>query len=248
MNKINKNKAVLGLKILSILAFGVLLMPVRASAVFITNGNNLNDNPIPSITSFSPDTINSNDNRANIIIAIAGYGFIPSSIARINGSSRPTTFIDYSHVLIKLYPNDVYNTDGFYVNIFNVLPGGGYSNSAFITVNNREAVPYSNNPSSTITKNSTETEKNITNNYTSSNTTRTENVTNSNTNTRVNDDTNNNSSNLASTAILGAPDSFLPSGLVQWVIFAIIILFIIILVRRVFGAKKIYDETPMKHA
>lgn len=59
--------------------------------------------------------------------------------------------------------------------------------------------------------------------------------------------TNNNSgASLASNAIFGS-NSFLPSGLVQWVIFAIIILLIVILTRKVFGMKEGYSKSPMKH-
>ena len=39
--------------------------------------------------------------------------------------------------------------------------------------------------------------------------------------------------------------SFLPSGLIQWVLFAIVILWIIIIVRKVFGVRKNYEESPM---
>lgn len=67
----------------------------------------------------------------------------------------------------------------------------------------------------------------------------------SNVATSTNTDKTNNS--LASNAIFGS-DSFLPSGLMQWVILAIIILLIVIFARKVFGASKNYHETPLKHA
>jgi len=240
MNKIktNKNKVVFGLKMLSILAFGLLLTPIEA---FATPG--YVDNPTPYITSISPNSSNVNAGT-NIVIAITGNGFIPSSVARVNGSDRVTTFIDYSHILIKLNSNDTYNTDGFYINVFNGFPGGGYSNAEYFTVNRLVPVANTNknnNSSSTITRNTvTNTNNNTDNTY--SNTTQTENATNSD-----NDNTNSNASNLASAAILGST-GFLPSGLIQWVFFAIIILLIVILVRRIFGARKKYEDTPLKHA
>ncbi len=52
-------------------------------------------------------------------------------------------------------------------------------------------------------------------------------------------------SNLAANVIYGS-NSFLPSGLVQWILFAIFILIIIILIRKVFGGEKNYHATPMK--
>ena len=237
MMKINKNKIIFSLQILSILAFSLLLMPMKT---FATPG--YIDNPTPYVTSISPNSTNINTGT-NMVIAVTGNGFIPSSVARVNGSDRMTTFIDYSHILVRLYPNDLYNTDGFYINVFNGLPGGGYSNSEYFTIN--KVVPVANtnknnNSSSTITRNTVTNTNNTDNTY--SNTTQTENTTNSDS-----DDSNNNASNLAATAIFGST-GFLPSGLIQWVLFAIIILLIVIFVRRIFGARKKYEETPLKHA
>ena len=250
MMKINKNKIILSLQILSILAFGLLLMPVKT---FATPG--YVDNPTPYIESISPNSSNINTGT-NIVIAVTGSGFTPGSIARVNGSDRVTTFIDYSHILVRLNPNDLYNTDGFYINVFNGFPGGGYSNAQYFTINKPVPVTntYNNNQSSTITRNATtvtNTNSNTDNTYsnsntTSSNTNTTDNTTNSNSN--VNDNTNSNASNLAATAIFGSSNSFLPSGLVQWVLFTILILLIVIFVRRIFGARKKYEETPLKHA
>ena len=55
------------------------------------------------------------------------------------------------------------------------------------------------------------------------------------------------SSNLASNAIFGS-NSFMPSGIIQWILFAIFVLLIVILVRKISGADKKYHSTPMKHA
>ncbi len=51
---------------------------------------------------------------------------------------------------------------------------------------------------------------------------------------------------LAATAIFGS-NSFLPSGLIQWVLFAILILLIVILVRKILGAEARYHAAPLKH-
>lgn len=53
--------------------------------------------------------------------------------------------------------------------------------------------------------------------------------------------------NLAANALFGS-NGFLPSGLIQWLIIAIIILVLMILARRAFGSKQNYDAAPMKHA
>jgi hypothetical protein len=51
---------------------------------------------------------------------------------------------------------------------------------------------------------------------------------------------------LAANAIFGS-NTFLPSGLIQWVLFAILILLIVILVRKIFGHEAKYHATPLKH-
>ena len=58
---------------------------------------------------------------------------------------------------------------------------------------------------------------------------------------------NNDYSDLAASAILGT-NSFMPSGLVQWILFAIFILLVVILVRRVTGKEEQYHAEPLKHA
>ena len=245
MNKVNTKPIVFGLKILSILAFSLLIIPVKASAVtyvyggengaggyefgrFVFNDNaNSGNNPVPAINSIIPKSANIGSGAKTV--TITGSNFIPSSIARVNGSNRNTTFIDYSHLLVQLTANDMYRTDPFFINVFNGEPGGGFSNSASFAINgavstNTNNNTYSNNNYSNTTSN----------NYTDTNY--------SNTQT-----TDKSYSNIASNAIWGS-NSFLPSGLVQWVLFAIVILLIVILARKIFGAKESYNEAPMKHA
>jgi len=57
----------------------------------------------------------------------------------------------------------------------------------------------------------------------------------------------NGSGGLAANAFFGT-NSFLPSGLVSWILLGMMILVIVILVRKIFGADKKYHETPLKHA
>jgi hypothetical protein len=86
------------------------------------------------------------------------------------------------------------------------------------------------------------------NNTTVKRTTTESNTTNNSSNTstsRANDNTNT-GSNLAANAIFGE-NGFLPSGIVQWVLFAIFVLLIVILVRTVFGVRAKYEATPLKY-
>lgn len=49
-------------------------------------------------------------------------------------------------------------------------------------------------------------------------------------------------------SVVYGEDSFLPSGIIGWILLAIFILIIVILARKVFGGEKNFHSTPMKHA
>lgn len=57
---------------------------------------------------------------------------------------------------------------------------------------------------------------------------------------------NDNNSNLSANAIFSS-DSFTPSGIIEWVIFAILVLLVVILVRKMFDKTEKYYATPLKH-
>ena len=59
--------------------------------------------------------------------------------------------------------------------------------------------------------------------------------------------TENEENSLVARAIFGET-GFMPSGIIQWIFFAILILIIVILTRRMFGADKRYEAQPLKHA
>lgn len=238
MSKLNNKSIFFGLKILSILAFSLLIIPFNSALAeggrnyTYYNDYSYNTNPAPKdttnpkpvIDSITPKSINLGVGTKTI--TITGSGFVPGSVAKINNSNRPTTFIDSTHLLVQITGNDTqaYKTNGgFFITVYNGAPGGGYSNGVFFAVNSPVA--------------STSTKTN--NNNTVSPDTYTEII--------ETENGTDNYSNLASNAIFGS-DSFLPSGLIQWILFAILILLIVIVTRRIFGAKENYDEAPMKHA
>jgi hypothetical protein len=53
-------------------------------------------------------------------------------------------------------------------------------------------------------------------------------------------------SNLTANTI-SSSNSFMPSGFIQWIFLAILVLLIVILVRRIYGGNEKYHATPMKH-
>jgi len=54
------------------------------------------------------------------------------------------------------------------------------------------------------------------------------------------------SSNLLANAVFGS-NSLMPSGLIQWVFFAILILLVVILFRKIYGGSEKYYAAPMKY-
>ena len=217
------------------MAFGVITIPKETKAAYGGYISSINvdpakasgDNPKPEISSINPSS--SNLGVGTKIVTIFGEGFIPNSIGRINDSNRPTTFIDSFHLLMQISGDDIslYRSNGgFYITVFNPTPGGGYSSAAFFKVN-KTYVP----GGVTIDANGT-----------SSNYIDTVQTDNGNNNANANKDV----SDLASNAIFGS-NTFYPSGLIQWILFAILILLIVILVRKIYGADKKYHSTPMKH-
>src|SRR3989344_6154982 len=245
MNKINNKSILLGLEILVIMAFGLIsFIPTETKAysdyAYLRTEINLEShNPIPSISSIKPNSIDKI--REKITITITGNGFIPDSVVRKNNANRITTFIDSKHLLVDIFPSDVYNQNEFYLTVFNGEPGGGFSNASLFTI-----------------KNNTTATTNTTTNTTTTNYSSTNNNSNSNTNTTVSNTTeeNNNISasdfnesygSLTANALVGS-NSFMPTGLVQWIIFAILIVLIIFLWRYVHRSKEKYMLEPMKHA
>lgn len=234
MSKLNKNSINLGnilaFKLLVISAFSLLFIPLQVSADYgrnITFGDpNYTSrdevpsdytapvNPRPAIYSISPKSGDRNMNGASV--TIKGKGFVPTSVARVNGSNRTTTFIDSAHVMLQISGADMYRNEGLYITVWNPAPGGGFSNAEFFTVKdvpmpaNQNAYP---NP------------------YPADNTFYNPNET---------------FSDLTSNVVYGS-NSFLPSGIIQWVMFAIIILLLVIFARKFFGGEEHYQATPLKH-
>jgi len=55
-----------------------------------------------------------------------------------------------------------------------------------------------------------------------------------------------NTNNLTSNALFGS-NGIYPSSLLQWIFLAILIVFIIILIRRIYGSREKYLASPLKH-
>lgn len=58
----------------------------------------------------------------------------------------------------------------------------------------------------------------------------------------------NDNNNLGANVIFGSTNHFLPSGLLEWVTLAILILIAVILVRKFYGPEDKYHAAPLKHS
>ena len=192
----------------------------------------------PSISAISPEEAQINSGAKTI--TITGSGFNPSSTAKVNSSNRYTTFIDDSHLLVEINSYDMSRSDGgFYITVWN--SNGEYSNAALFTLNGKAAASTSsNNNNSAPASNNYQDNTSYSNGY---NNTAPVNYS-PGTIESVNEDED---QSLASSVILGG-STFLPTGIVQWVLVAILIVLIIVIGRKVLGNREEYDNTPLKHA
>src|SRR3989344_3358366 len=98
----------------------------------VVSGNSSVQNPVPVITSLNPSIIAyKSGGRA---ITITGENFIPSSVARINNSDRPTTYASSTSLVVRLNSSDSSKLGDNLITVRNPAPGGGFSNIAILEV------------------------------------------------------------------------------------------------------------------
>lgn len=212
------------------------------------NYNNNYNNPSPYINSITPSTTTAGAGGA--VITIKGNGFVSTSIAQFDGTNYPTTYVSSSELRMDVSSAAISNSGRYYVSVSNPAPGGGFSNPVPFTVNKPVAV---NSSASSYTGSSTAGYAN-TSSYNSSNnsyygasagTAYRNNYGYAGTNFA--DTSGESAAALTSNAIFGS-DSFLPTGILQWILFIILVLAIIFIWRRFFGSTAKYHATPLKHA
>jgi hypothetical protein len=90
-------------------------------------------NPVPSITSLSPNSATQGGNALSV--TITGYDFMSSSSAQWNGSARTTTYSSSTQLQVQLTAADIATPGSATVSVTNPTPGGGNSGSAEFTIN-----------------------------------------------------------------------------------------------------------------
>lgn len=236
MNKISKNLIFLaGVGLLALLlAFALATLPRNASA------QGYAEYPTPSISNVSQTP---GERTGTINVIVEGSGFTPQAVVRFNGNSMRTEYIDSSNLIVKLRAGDYPDGYSVLVSVTNVISyfqgGSKFSNAIRINIDNSVASGHTVNQ----TQNNNYSGNNSNWNGTASQNGNGGADTNSDSETNKDE----NVSSLASSAIFGS-NSLVPSGLIQWVLFAIIVLLIIIIVRKVTGATDRYHKSPLKYS
>lgn len=123
------------------------LRPLRRAAVLLAlplaaacgggdggGGTGPTQNPVPSVTSVSPDLVTFGGGGA--VVAVHGSGFVRGSVARLGGQDRPTDYVSAAELNVHLTAADVETPGSAALTVFSPAPGGGTSNAAQVTVAN----------------------------------------------------------------------------------------------------------------
>ncbi len=92
------------------------------------------NNPVPSISGFSPASASAGS--AAQTLTINGSNFLSTSTVTYNSVARAATFVSTSQLTIQLSTADQATAGSYPVVVTNPAPGGGASNSADFMVNN----------------------------------------------------------------------------------------------------------------
>ena len=104
------------------------------------------DNPVPTITSLNTPILPLNS--SDTVVAINGSGFVPTTIARLNGSPLVTTYVSPTQVTAVVPTADLATAGKFALTTFNPGPGGGSSAASTLEVDNPVPVITGLSPSS----------------------------------------------------------------------------------------------------
>jgi hypothetical protein len=89
-------------------------------------------NPVPSMTSLSPSSATAGG--PGFTLTVTGANFVPGSVVRWNGVSRPTTYVRSTQLQAAIPASDISSAGTAQVTVFNPAPGGGTSNTLLFTV------------------------------------------------------------------------------------------------------------------
>jgi IPT/TIG domain len=92
-------------------------------------------NPLPRITSITPDSIFSGSPA--FTLTVNGTNFTPSSSVRLNGNALQTTFVNGSQLAAQVLAESIATAGTVTISVLNPPPGGGTSNSVLLTISSQ---------------------------------------------------------------------------------------------------------------
>ena len=92
------------------------------------------DNPEPVAVFVTPAEVPFG--TTELTVSVAGGGFVRSSVVRVRGASRPTTYVSETEVRAALTAADLAEPGPVPVTVFNPTPGGGVSDAVTFVVAN----------------------------------------------------------------------------------------------------------------
>ena len=90
------------------------------------------NNPVPVLASLSP--ANKAAGGDAFTLTVTGTDFVSGAVVRLNGNSRPTTFVSTTQLTAEISVANISTVGALAVTVLNPAPGGGISNSLNLTV------------------------------------------------------------------------------------------------------------------
>ncbi|MGH9936560.1 MAG: hypothetical protein ACREAM_09955, partial [Blastocatellia bacterium] len=90
------------------------------------------NNDVPVITSLNPNS--AVEGSAGFTLTVNGSKFINGSVVRLDGSARPTTFVNATQLRAQIDASDINGAGTASVTVFNPPPGGGVSNAVQFSI------------------------------------------------------------------------------------------------------------------
>lgn len=84
-------------------------------------------NPTPVLTSLTPSTIEAQS--STFTLEITGTDFLPSTVVRVNGVNRTTTYVDGDTLEVSIFDSELLTEGELSITAVNPTPGGGVSNA-----------------------------------------------------------------------------------------------------------------------
>jgi hypothetical protein len=104
--------------------------------------------PVPVLSSVNPNPVTAGSGA--FPLTANGSNFVATSVVRVNGSDRPTTFVSANQLTAQLTAADTQSSGTVSITVFNPAPGGGLSGAVNLTVNNPVPVLSSISPTNTV--------------------------------------------------------------------------------------------------